>query len=351
MAGCAFVLGHKFSATGTMPELVHTKSTIFQYVGETCRYLLHSPKQEADHQHSIRMAFGNGMRPDVWGAFKERFNIPVVAEFYAATEGQAGSWNFQAGEYGKGAIGRNGLLTNLILGGGTKLVKLDVDTEMPIRDPKTGFCEVCGPNEIGEVLYKLDPDNIKATFQGYFGNEKATNSKIIRDVFAKGDAWYRTGDLQRRDADGLWFFIDRIGDTFRWKSENVSTAEVADVIGKNPLVEETIVYGVGLPAHDGRCGCAAVELVDGASKEEFLRTLEKTVEELPRYARPVFVRIVDQLERTGNNKLVKQSYKDDGVNVEKKVVPNLYWCPEVGKGYKEFDVSQWKEIQAGKVKL
>ncbi|TGZ81904.1 putative long-chain fatty acid transporter [Ascodesmis nigricans] len=350
-AGCTLVLGHKFSATGTIPELVRTQATIFQYVGETCRYLLASPPQEADRQHKVRIAFGNGMRPDVWGPFKERFNIPVVAEFYAATEGQSGSWNFQSGEFGKGAIGRNGMLTDMILGSKTKLIQLDIDTELPKRDPKTGLCIQCNLGEAGEVIYKVDPENIKATFQGYFGNEKATNSKIIRDVFAKGDAWYRTGDLQRRDPGGLWYFIDRIGDTFRWKSENVSTAEVADVLGESPLVNEVVVYGVGLPNHDGRCGCAAVELTQDADKHTFIKGLEDAVKSLPRYARPVFVRIVPELERTGNNKLVKQSYKEAGVDVEKKEIPEIYWCPKAGEGYKPFDVAALKDIQAGRVKL
>ncbi|KAI5803819.1 hypothetical protein EDC01DRAFT_644946 [Geopyxis carbonaria] len=351
--GCTLVLGHKFSATRTIPEIRDSGATIFQYVGETCRYLLASPPHPDDKKTKLRMAFGNGLRPDIWKPFKERFNIPVVGEFYAATEGHSGSWNFQRGEFAIGAIGRNGIITNALLGYGTKIVRLDFDTEAPWRDPKTGLCTPVNTNEPGEVVWKLDPNDIKSRFHGYFNNDSASNEKVIRDVFSKGDAWFRTGDVQRRDADGLWYFIDRIGDTFRWKSENVSTAEVADVVSLHPEVEECVVFGVALPNHDGRCGCAVIVLKPGVDEVQFMKTFESHVEQLPKYARPLFVRVVKALERTGNNKLVKHNYKTAGVDVTNPNLGRVWWCPKWGtpEGYTEFKEVSWKRMDSGQVKL
>ena len=343
-AKCTFVLGHKFSATRTTAELVTSGATIFQYVGETCRYLLASPPSPHDKAHKVRIAFGNGMRPDVWQAFKSRFNIPTVAEFYAATEGHSGMWNRQTGEFGVGAIGRNGALTTGFLKTRTSIVKVDHITDEPWRHPETGFCEPVPVGDPGELIWRLDPNDIDAEFGGYFNNAKATNAKIFRDVFAKGDAWFRTGDIVRFDKDGLWYFCDRIGDTFRWKSENVSTAEVADVVGTHPDIQEVAVYGIELPAHEGRCGCAAIVLQPGASEEAVLGGLEAHVSSLPRYARPVFVRVCQALEKTGNNKIVKHSYKLAGV----QGVSDVWWCPVTGDGYRRFGDKQWKELVGGK---
>lgn len=348
-AGCTLVLGHKFSIRRTLPELRETKSTIFQYVGETCRYLLTAPPSPDDKNHSIRIAFGNGLRPDVWKEFKDRFGIPAIAEFYASTEGTSGSWHFQTGEFGIGAVGKNGTFTNLALGRGTKIVKLDYDTELPCRDPQTGFMIECAPGEPGEVMWRLDAANIKSKFQGYFGNEKATNAKVLRDCFAKGDAWFRTGDVQRRDPDGLWYFMDRIGDTFRWKSENVSTAEVAGVLGSHPGIGECAVYGVPLPDHEGKAGCAAIVLKPTWDADRVLRGLEETVKALPKYARPVFVRVVPQLEKTGNNKIVKRALQEEGV--ADGAVENVWWCPKPGDGYVRFGKEDWNALRRGGVKL
>ncbi|KAI5783382.1 hypothetical protein FPQ18DRAFT_112938 [Pyronema domesticum] len=348
-AGCTLVLGHKFSIRNTLPEIRSSGATIFQYVGETCRYLLSSPPSEADKDHNLRIAFGNGLRPDVWKAFKDRFSIPTIAEFYASTEGTSGSWHLQQGEHGFGAVGKNGPITNLILGTSTRLVQLDIDTELPLRDPKTGFCIQSSLGEPGELIWKLDPNDIKSKFQGYFGNDKATEEKILRDVFVKGDAWFRTGDLQRRDEDGLWYFLDRIGDTFRWKSENVSTAEVAAVVGTDTGIEECAVYGVQLPGYEGRAGCAAVVLREGFDESHVIKGLEQTTQKLPKYARPVFVRVLKELERTGNNKIVKRALQEAGVG--EGTLEGVYWCPVQGEGYKKFGTEEFQKIKRGGVKL
>lgn len=229
--GKTIAIGHKFSTKTFWKDVRDCKATMIQYVGETCRYLLAAPPEidpatgeVLDKKQNVRLAFGNGLRPDVWNKFKERFDIEIIAEFYAATEGTAGSWNLSKNDYSRGAIGRNGTVAKALLGTQLAIVEVDWESEQPWRDPKTGFCKKVATGEPGELLYKLDANDIGAKFQGYFGNEKASNGKIMRNVLSKGDAFFRTGDVVRWDSEGRWFFNDRIGDTFRWKSENVSTS-------------------------------------------------------------------------------------------------------------------------------
>lgn len=349
-AGCTMVLGHRFSASQTIPELRASRATVMQYVGETCRYLLASPPTPQDRDHNVRVAFGNGMRSDVWSAFKERFGIPTIAEFYASTEGVSASWHLQEGEWGVGAIGKNGVLTQLILGHKIAIVRMaDDGSDMPIRDPNTGFCIRADYGEPGELLWRLDPADIGGQFKGYHNAEKATNEKVLRDVFTTGDMWFRSGDLQRRDATGLWYFVDRIGDTFRWKSENVSTTEVADVANAATGVKEAAVYGVAVPGHEGRCGCAAISLEPTSSVHAMLASLHKNIGALPRYARPIFVRIVDGIEHTGNNKQVKHVLRDQGVDPAKAGDDKIYWLTE--RGYEPFGNAEWERIVGGKAKL
>ena len=229
--GNTIVIGHKFSTKSFWKEVRESNATMIQYVGETCRYLLAAPPdideltcENLDKKHNVRLAIGNGLRPDVWNKFKQRFGIQTIAEFYAATEGTSGSWNLSHNDFALGAIGRNGTFAKALLGTQLAIVAVDWESEQPWRDPKTGFCAKVGTGEPGELLYRLDADDIGSKYQGYFGNEKASNSKIMRDVLRKGDAYFRTGDVVRWDSEGRWYFNDRIGDTFRWKSENVSTS-------------------------------------------------------------------------------------------------------------------------------
>jgi acyl-CoA synthetase (AMP-forming)/AMP-acid ligase II len=218
--GSAIVLGPKFSPRTQMKQCAETGATVMQYIGEMCRYMVTSPPSPHDKAHSVRVAFGNGMRPDVWQKFQDRFNIGTICEFYGATEGPGASFVKSNNGFLRGAIGVTGGLSRAFFGGNTVLVKHDHDTEMPWRDPNTNVCVTVPRDEVGELIYLLDADNIKDKFQGYLGNDKATSGKIIRDVFKKGDAYYRSGDLQKLDKDGRWWFIDRIGDTFRWKVRN-----------------------------------------------------------------------------------------------------------------------------------
>lgn len=178
-AGCTLSLGHKFSTKTFWRDVRESESTIIQYVGETCRYLLAAPPNPHDRAHSVRMAFGNGLRPDVWATFKERFGIPIVAEFYASTEGPSGSWNFQEGDWGIGAIGRSGSLLRFLLGSGVKIARMDEDNENLLRG-SNGFVLECAPMEAGELMWKLDAASTEKNFQGYWKNGAATDSRIIR---------------------------------------------------------------------------------------------------------------------------------------------------------------------------
>jgi acyl-CoA synthetase (AMP-forming)/AMP-acid ligase II len=354
--GATFSLGRKFSTKTFWPECRDSKATAIQYVGETCRYLLAAPPQldpatgeNLDQKNDVRVAFGNGLRPDIWNRFKERFGIEGIAEFYSATEGASASWNFSRNDFSKGAIGRNGSVAGLLMNASVAVVELDWETEMPSRDKKTGFCKKVPRGDAGELLYKLDADQIESKYQGYFNNKDSTESKVMRNVFEKGDAWFRTGDMVSWDSQGLTYFNDRIGDTFRWKSENVSTNEVSEALGNHAAVHEANVYGVELPHHDGRAGCVAIVLAKEPS-ERLLSDLAKHAHAtLPRFAVPLFLRLTKNMEVTGTNKQQKHIVRSQGVNPEKTGQDELFWLKN--GTYVKFRKQDWEELNGGRVRL
>ena len=350
-SGGTFAIGRKFSTKTFWADVRKHDATIIQYVGETCRYLLSAPPSEHDKNHKVRIAFGNGLRPDVWEQFKTRFNIPTVLEFYAATEGTLGTWNISSNDFARGAVGRNGFVYALLVGRNMAVVEVDFETDSPRRDPnKESFCVRVKPGEPGEMLFALPADKIASRFQGYYNNPSATDSKIMRDVFRKGDAWFRTGDVVRWDGEGRTYFADRIGDTFRWKSENVSTAEVGEAVGHHPAVKEANVYGVELPHHDGRAGCAAL-ILDGEPSPSLLESLAKHAKQvLPKYAMPIFLRVVKGgMITTGTNKQQKHHLRVEGVDPEKTGSDGLFWLK--GDSYVPFGPNEWSELQGGRVRL
>jgi acyl-CoA synthetase (AMP-forming)/AMP-acid ligase II len=368
-AGCTLLIGHKFSTKTFWPEVKAGNATIIQYVGEMCRYLLSAPaaastsassedESDPDKQHSVRMAFGNGLRPDVWTRFQTRFNIPAIAEIYAATEGPSGMWNLSRNAFSAGAVGHNGKFARLMFHSQISVVKPDADADsaMPFREPSSGFCVEAAPGEVGELLYKLDPADLQKKFQGYFGDSAASEKKVLRNVHRQGDAWFRSGDLLYYDEEGRWFFSDRIGDTFRWKSENVSTSEVAGIVGLHPAIQEANVYGVALPNHDGRAGCAAVLLNPGHGQgfSGVARELAEWVKgRLPRYAVPIFMRVSEVSRLTGTMKLQKNVLRDEGVDPMKvaKEGDVLYWLKPGAETYVKFEQADWDGVVGGSVRL
>lgn len=368
LMGATVALGAKFSTRTFWREVRQHDATIIQYVGETLRYLLAAPSEvdpktgrDMDKQHRVRVALGNGLRPDVWNRFKERFGVDYIAEFYGATEGSFATWNLSRNDFGMGAVGRNGWLYSMLVGVGTAIVEVDFSTDLPCRDPKTGLCRAAKPGDPGEFLFRLPDKDLERRFQGYYGDQAATNKKILRDVFKKGDAWFRTGDVMRWDSEGRLYFHDRIGDTFRWKSENVSTAEVAQVLGLHPAVDEANVYGVQLPHHDGRAGCVALILNSDSNSggfqpdrtsDEVLNSLAEHIHKgLPKYAAPVFLRITraGKMQTTGTNKQQKHDLRTEGVDPDKTGGDEVFWLQK-GK-YVPFTRADWDGLNGGRVKL
>ncbi|KAF1840754.1 long-chain fatty acid transporter-like protein [Cucurbitaria berberidis CBS 394.84] len=351
-AGSTIVLGRKFSHKTFWPEVATSGATHIQYVGELCRYLLNGPKNPYEQKHKVKMAWGNGMRPDVWEPFRERFNIPVINELYAATDGLGATFNRNAGPFTAHTVGLRGLLWNWKFSEQEVRVKMDVDTEDIMRD-ENGFAIKCGANEPGQVLHRLTPETLPGA-PGYYKNEGATQNRRITDVFKKGDMWFKSGDMMRQDADGRVFFVDRLGDTFRWKSENVSTNEVADMIGKFPQVAEVNAYGVLVPGYDGRAGAASIVMADGVTESTFdFQGLAKHARAvLPGYAVPLFLRVTPALEYTGTLKIQKGRLKSEGIDPDKVTGEDkIYWLPLHSDRYLPFSRKDWEGIKDKSLRL
>jgi fatty-acyl-CoA synthase len=336
------VLREKFSAREFWQDIVQERCTLFQYIGELCRYLLAQAPHPDESRHTLRLCCGNGLRPEVWEPFKQRFRIPRILEYYAATEGSFSLYNCE----GKpGAIGRiPPFLTHRMP---VALVRFDDAQGQPVRD-ESGLCIRCGVNEAGEAIGQICGAEGKhgGRFEGY-ADAAASEKKVLRDVFARGDAWYRTGDLMRKDAQGYFYFVDRVGDTYRWKGENVSTGEVTAAVTACGGVLDAAVYGVTVPGADGRAGMVAVVVESGFDLAAFRRDL---LERLPDYARPVFVRVVLALELTGTFKLRKQDLALEGYDLT-RVRDALYVDDRQTEAYVSLDEPGYSRLLAGKMRL
>ncbi len=339
--GGAVVLRKKFSQSHFWDDVTRWECTLVQYIGEMCRYLLHSPFHPLERAHKIRLFCGNGLRPDVWQAFKDRFAIPQILEFYAATEGTFSLFNIEAQP---GAIGR--IPSFLAHRFPTALIKFDIETGEPQRNAE-GYCVRCAPNEAGEALGRIvkDAASLGGRFEGYTNNADS-EKKILRNVFAAGDAWYRTGDLMRKDEKGFWYFVDRIGDTFRWKGENVSTREVAEAISLFHGVKEAVVYGVTVPGTEGRAGMVAL-VADPRIDLHQLRL--HIAEQLPPYAQPLFLRICERIEMTATFKQRKMELIRDGF--DPRAPGGVYFNDPGQRAYVRLDGALFDRIVNGKVRL
>lgn len=338
LSGATLVLARKFSASQFWSDCAAHEATVFQYIGELCRYLLNAPEHADEKRHRIRACIGNGLRPEVWAPFQKRFAIPSIIEFYGATEGNLALVNLD------GKVGAVGRLPSYLRGlAGVELVRFDSVSEAPLRGDD-GFCERCDTAEAGELIGRIGD---ASRFEGY-SNAGATEQKILRDVFRAGDAFFRSGDLLRFDAEGYYYFVDRIGDTFRWKGQNVASTEVAEALSSVPGVREACVYGVAVPGADGRAGMAALVVDDARFELAALRAhLHAT---LPSYARPLFVRLVPGLDVTGTFKQRKQSLVADGFDPSRSLDAVYFDDPRSG-AYLRVGPELFGEIDAGTLRV
>ena len=338
--GGTVVLRRKFSASEFFDDVNRYQVTMFQYIGELCRYMLNSKPHPLEKTHKLRVVVGNGLRPEIWAAFQERFNIPKILEFYGSTEGNVSLFNYD----GKiGSIGRVPSYAKSKFN--VEVVKFDVETEQPLRGAD-GFCILTDPDEAGEALGMIDASSPTGRFEGYAKKEE-TEKKILRDVFTKGDQWFRTGDLLKQDAQGYFYFVDRIGDTFRWKGENVATSEVAEAISVYPGVKEANVYGVSVPGTDGRAGMASVVGGDDFDLDNFRAYLS---DQLPDYAQPLFIRLQPEMEITGTFKHRKVDLVKEGFDPDVIAEP-VYFNDPAAKTFVPLDAALYQKICAGDVRL
>ena len=303
-AGASLLVRRKFSRREFWPDVRQYGVTFCQYVGEICRFLLSAPEAPDDKAHSLRKMAGTGLSPEVWQQWVARFGEAQIFEGWGSTESNTSTLNL---ENRVGSCGRVPFWekTNL------RLVRYDVGTDSHPRDAN-GFMQLAAIDEPGEAIGQIYayPDIMAGRFEGYTSAE-ASEKKILRNVFAEGDAWWSSGDLLRCDADGFCWFVDRIGDTYRWKSENVSTAEVTDALGDFAGLDALTVYGVQVPGHEGRAGMAALVMVEG-SRFDPAAFWALAMTRLPRYAVPLFLRLNSTADMTGNYKLRKVDLQREG---------------------------------------
>jgi fatty-acyl-CoA synthase len=342
VAGGQVVVRPRFSASRFWDDIVRWDCTVFQYIGELCRILVAEPPRALETAHRIRIACGNGLGGDIWETFRDRFRIPRIVEFYAATEANFSLYNCEGRP---GALGR--VPPFLAHRFPIALVRFDVAAGAPVRDDQ-GRCLRCGIDEIGEAISPIAPvdSGSAGRFEGYT-DAAATSGKVLRDVFESGDAWYRSGDLMRRDAAGFHYFVDRIGDTFRWKAENVSTTEVAAVLRACAGVADALVFGVAVPGQDGRAGMAAL-----VTRDDFdLAVLSRHVEQaLPRYARPVFLRFLRAVDMTGTFKPKTHELAKAGFDPATIDDPLLVLDPATGR-YVAIDADVHAQLRQGSWRL
>ena len=338
-SGGALILKRKFSVHDFWSDVHRHGATMFEYIGELCRYLLNAPVSPLERGHKIRAITGNGLRPEIWREFQNRFAIPRIVEFYGATESNVSMLNYDGTV---GAVGRVPDYLEWLLP--SRVVRFDVETQTPVRG-KDGLCIECAPDEVGEAVGGMSK-RAGREFEGYT-NKAESDRKMLRDVFRKGDVWFRTGDLMRRDEHGYFYFVDRVGDTFRWKGENVSTGEVGEVLAAAPGIREASVYGVSVPGAEGRAGMAAL-VVDGDFSLDDLPSWLKA--RLAHYAWPIFLRLAPRIDVTGTFKQRKLDLVRDGF--DPSAIPDpLYYFDSAGGRYERLTAERYGEIAEGRVKI
>jgi fatty-acyl-CoA synthase len=327
VTGAGLALRRRFSASQFWDDVRKFDASVFIYIGELCRYLLNAPKNPHERNHRLRLATGNGLRGDIWEAFQRRFGVPLIREFYGATEGNAPLVNFEGRP---GMIGRTKI--------GQVLVRCDPESGEILRNER-GLCEEVGVGEKGILLMHINP---LFAFEGYL-DKGATQKKIVTNVFRKGDRYFNSGDILIQHEDGWVSFADRVGDTFRWKGENVSTNEVAEVLNKAPGVLESNVYGVAVPGAEGRAGMASLHVNGGFDIDKLGGYV---LEHFPVYQRPYFVRVQREMRVTGTFKHQKVAYRNEAYDPRKSSDP-VYFLD--GDRYIRIDEPLYQRIAAGEI--
>ena len=338
-SGGALIIKRRFSVHEFWSDIHAYGATMFEYIGELCRYLLNAPPSPLERGHKVRAITGNGLRPEIWRQFQSRFAIPRVVEFYGATESNVSMLNYDGTV---GAVGRVPDYLEWLLP--SRVVRFDVEKEMPVRGPD-GLCIECEADEVGEAIGGMSK-RAGREFEGYT-NRAESDKKMLHDVFKKGDMWFRTGDLMRRDAHGYFYFVDRIGDTFRWKGENVSTGEVGEALAAEPGILEANVYGVAVPGMDGRAGMASL-LVNGDFQLD--RLPENLRHRLAPYARPIFLRLSPRIDVTGTFKQRKLDLVREGFDPTDIADPLYVMDPDTG-AYERLTSERHADIIAGRVQF
>ncbi|XP_069460111.1 long-chain fatty acid transport protein 1 [Ambystoma mexicanum] len=339
--GLTVVIRKKFSASRFWDDCVKYNCTIIQYIGEICRYLLNQPVREAEAKHQVRLAIGNGLRPTIWEEFTHRFRIKQIGEFYGATECNCSIANLD----GKvGACGFNSrILPNIYP---IRLVKVNEDTMELIRD-SNGLCVRCQPGEPGLLVGRINQQDPLRRFDGYV-NQTATNKKIAFNVFHKGDSAYLSGDVLVMDELGYMYFKDRSGDTFRWRGENVSTTEVEGTLSHILNQTDVAVYGVEVPGVEGKAGMAAI--ADPQAKLNTSALYQELQKVLPPYARPIFLRLLPEVDTTGTFKIQKTRLQREGFSPLMTSDRLFFLDMKLGR-YVPLDENLFSNIQTGKTSL
>ena len=328
-SGSTLLLGKSFSASRFWDEVIAGDATAFIYIGEICRYLLNQPPKPTDRAHKVRVIAGNGLRPEIWNEFTKRFGIARVCEFYASSEGNTAFINIF-----------NVPQTTGISPTPLAYVEYDPDTGAPLRDENGRVRRV----PAGEPGLLISPVNKLQPFDGYTDKE-SSEKKLVRNAFREGDCWFNSGDVMSPQGMGHAAFVDRLGDTFRWKGENVATTQVEAALVSDESVEECTVFGVEVPDTGGRAGMAAVKLRDGAAFDG--QSLARAVySQLPAYALPLFVRVVPSLEHTTTFKSRKVELRKQAYG--KGVTDPLYVLAGRDEGYVPYYDEYPEEVSAGK---
>ncbi|KAL0812134.1 hypothetical protein ABMA28_009512 [Loxostege sticticalis] len=339
--GCTVVLRKKFSASNYWSDAAKHGCTVGQYIGEICRYLLAVPPGPSDRAHKVRVMAGNGLRPQIWEEFVERFGIQRVLEFYGATEGNSNLVNMDS------KIGAIGFLSRMVSSiYPLTLVKCDEITGEILRD-SNGKCIRCGPHEPGVLLGKIDPKKAILTFAGY-ADKTASEKKMVRNVKVDGDCYFNTGDILVMDHFGYFYFRDRTGDTFRWRGENVSTAEVESVISTLIGLKDAVVYGVKIPNVEGKAGMAAI--ADPERKLDLTALAKGLKSSLPAYARPLFVRLMPEPPLTATFKLKKKELMEQGFALNLHNDP-IYFLDQKTWEYVPLTTKLYEELVQGIIRL